>query len=94
MFLKKNLALLMERVSGNQIFTESLRAPSLCVTKGGKKVVNPTDLGCFSESCDNLILRLQNSRVNRSGLRVAIAGMKHSLWENNIIRVLTLGPDA
>lgn len=91
MFLKKKLALLMEHVPRSQIFTKNIRAPCLCVTK---RDVKKMDLSGFSESCNSLILRLQNSRVNAEGLRGAGAGRRQSLWEDNVLTVLTLGLDA
>lgn len=45
-------------------------------------------------AANSLILRLQNSRVNAEGLRVAGAGRRQSLREDNILTVLTLGLDA
>ena len=48
---------------------------------------------CFSENLNSLILRLQNSSVNCSGLRAAITEMKQSLLKNNVIAFLTLGLD-
>ena len=97
MFLKKNLALLMEHVSHNQIVTKSISAVLLCHTHTHTHTQTHThthtpDSGCFSKRC-NLILKLQNSRVNCSGLRAAIAEMKQSFLKNNVITVLTLGLD-
>lgn len=85
-FLQENLLLLMEHVPSNQIFTKSISS-LLCDKKDSDK----TDSGCFSERCKHLILELQNSRVNLSGLRAAIAEMKQSLLKNNVITFLTLG---
>lgn len=93
MCLKKNLVLLMECVSHNQIVTEILSAVPLYVTKKNEKNEKKIDSSCFSESFNSLILRLQNSRVNCSGLRAAITEMKQSLLKNNVITFLTLGLD-
>ena len=95
MCLKKNLVLLMECVSHNQIVTKILSAVPLYVTKNKKKKMKKKiDSSCFSESFNSLILRLQNSRVNCSGLRAAITEMKQSLLKNNVITFLTLGLDS
>ena len=92
MCLKKNLVLLMECVSHNQIVTKILSAVPLYVTKKNEK--KKIDSSCFSESFNSLILRLQNSRVNCSGLRAAITEIKQSLLKNNVITFLTLGLDS
>lgn len=94
MYLKKNLVLLMECVSHNQIVTKIITAVPLYVTnkkkRNEKKKRSPR---CFSENFNSLILRLQNSSVNCSGLRAAITEMKQSLLKNNVIAFLTLGLD-
>ena len=93
MCLKKNLVLLMECVSHNQIVTKIISAVPLYVTNNKKKqkMKKNIDSSCFSESFNNLILRLQNSRVNCSHLRAAITEMKQSLLKNNVITFFDLG---